>query len=505
MNKILAIILSAFVLAGCKHWVNEEKAQNYSAPKREFRGAWIQCVNGQFLGMGTQEMQKTLSYQLDELKKDGVNAIIFQVRPECDALYESPYEPWSRFLMGEQGVAPVPYWDPLEWMVRQCHAREMEIHAWINPFRAKTKNTNVLAPNHYAKRYPERCFSYDGLLIMNPALQENREFICHVAADIVRRYDVDGLHIDDYFYPYPAAGFSIPDNVEYDMYGQGMSRDDWRRENVNVFIRMLSDSIHQTKPWVKFGVSPFGIYRNKKSDPLRGSNTNGLQNYDDLYADVLTWVENGRIDYCVPQIYWQMGHQLADYTTLIEWWNKYAAQRPLFIGEDVERSVKFPDLTNPDIHQQKAKIELGRSLPNVKGVCLWYAKAVVDNVGNYGSLLRNKYFKSPALQPAMPFIDKEAPKKPLKPKAVWTSDGYMLFWTTPKSKKWNDEVRQFVVYQYRRGEKPDFEDPERIMEITSHNYVKLPYVDGKTKYTYYITSLDRLHNESVPVKINVKL
>ena len=268
---------------------------------------------------------------------------------------------------GEQGVAPVPYWDPLEWMVRQCHAREMEIHAWINPFRAKTKNTNVLAPNHYAKRYPERCFSYDGLLIMNPALQENREFICHVAADIVRRYDVDGLHIDDYFYPYPAAGFSIPDNVEYDMYGQGMSRDDWRRENVNVFIRMLSDSIHQTKPWVKFGVSPFGIYRNKKSDPVSGSNTNGLQNYDDLYADVLTWVDNGWIDYCVPQLYWQMGTQLADYTTLIEWWNKYAAQRPLFIGEDVERSVKFPDLRQSRTSTSRKRKRAWTQLPNVQG------------------------------------------------------------------------------------------------------------------------------------------
>ena len=173
--------------------------------KREFRGAWIQCVNGQFLGMTTQTMQKTLAYQLDELQKTGVNAIFFQVRPECDALYESKIEPWSRFLTGQQGKAPNPYWDPLAWMIEQCHARGMELHAWINPYRAKTKGTTALAANHVASVHPERVFNYDGQLILNPGLAENRQFICDVVADIVKRYDIDGLHIDDYFYPYPSA------------------------------------------------------------------------------------------------------------------------------------------------------------------------------------------------------------------------------------------------------------------------------------------------------------
>ena len=183
--------------------------------KREFRGAWIQSVNGQFMGMGTEKMQRTLSYQLDELQKDGVNAIIFQVRPECDALYASSYEPWSRFLTGRQGVAPSPYWDPLYWMINECHRRGMELHAWINPFRAKTKNTTELASNHIARQRPELVFPYDGLYILNPAYQENRTYICKVVADILKRYDVDGLHIDDYFYPYPVQGCVIPDNFEY--------------------------------------------------------------------------------------------------------------------------------------------------------------------------------------------------------------------------------------------------------------------------------------------------
>ena len=174
--------------------------------KREFRGAWIQCVNGQFQGIGTQQMQQALRYQLDELQKDGVNAIIFQVRPECDALYPSKLEPWSKFLSGRQGQAPSPYWDPLQWMIEECHKRGMELHAWINPYRAKTKTTNQLANNHIAVQHPERIFLYDGQYILNPALRENREYICQVVNDIVTRYDVDGLHIDDYFYPYPAAG-----------------------------------------------------------------------------------------------------------------------------------------------------------------------------------------------------------------------------------------------------------------------------------------------------------
>ena len=373
--------------------------------KREMRGAWIQCVNGQFLGMGTQKMQQTLSYQLDELQKDGVNVIIFQVRPECDALYESSLEPWSRFLTGQQGKAPSPYWDPLQWMITECHRRGMELHAWINPYRAKTKNTTQLSQNHIAVRKPASCFKYDDLLLLNPGLPENRDYICEVARDIVSRYDIDGIHMDDYFYPYPVAGQTIPDDAQYRQYSNGIKdRGDWRRYNVDLFIEQFYKTVHDTKPWVKVGISPFGIYRNKKSSPI-GSNTNGLQNYDDLYADILLWVNNGWLDYCVPQIYWEIGNKAADYDTLIRWWSQHAAQRPLVIGEDVERTVKYTDPKNPASHQLPAKMQLHQQLPGVKGSVLWYAKAAVDNVGNYGTMLRNTYWRYPALQPSMPFID----------------------------------------------------------------------------------------------------
>ena len=465
---------------------------------REFRGAWIQCVNGQFMGMSTADMQKTLTYQLDELQKDGANAIIFQVRPECDALYNSSIEPWSRFLTGEQGKAPSPYWDPLQWMIEQCHKRGMELHAWINPYRAKTKTTHVLSPKHIAHKRRDLVFEYDGQYILNPAYDENRQYICHVVGDILRRYDVDGLHIDDYFYPYPAAGCTIPDEQLYRRNPGGHSNiGDWRRYNVNLFMKEMHDTIRAVKPWVKFGVSPFGIYRNKKSDP-NGSDTRGLQNYDDLYADVLLWINNGWVDYCVPQIYWQIGHPTADYKTLIQWWDRNASARPLYIGEDVERTVKYKDDDNPNQNQMPAKYKLHDFANNVQGTVLWYAKAAVDNIGNYGKMLRNVYWRTPALQPLMPFISKKQPGKPRKVKMVWTSDGPMLFWTAPKtkskSKDWASNAHQYAVYC-----------DGTLVAVTSDTFFKLPYVDGKTKHTYVVTSLNRIHNESKAVKKKIKL
>ena len=450
-------------------------------------------MNGQFLGMSTQTMQQTLTYQLDELKKDGVNAIIFQVRPECDALYQSSMEPWSRFMTGAQGKSPSPYWDPLAWMVEQCHKRGMELHAWINPYRAKTKTTKELASSHVAIRHPEWVFSYDGQFILNPGIPECRDYICNVVADIVRRYDVDGLHMDDYFYPYPVAGQSIDDGRQFRSYNNGIKDiGDWRRYNVNVFIKQMYETIKSVKPWVKFGVAPFGIYRNKKSSPI-GSNTNGLQNYDDLYADVLLWVNNGWVDYNVPQLYWEIGHKAADYETLIRWWNTHAGKRHLYIGEDIERTTKKADLKNPNINQMPAKYRLHSEMNNVKGTVLWYAKAAVDNIGNYGMVLRNSYWKNPALQPEMPFIDDKAPKKVRKMKVINTEDGPVLFWTVPKGKGWKDEAVKYVVYRFGQGEQVNTNDPSKIVAITNNTFYN---IKENGRAVYVVTALDRMSNES---------
>lgn len=478
-------------------------AQEY--PKREFRGAWIQAVNGQFQGMSPQKMQETLISQLNILQEAGINAIIFQIRPEADALYASKYEPWSRFLTGVQGKAPNPYWDPLQFMIDECHKRNMELHAWINPYRAKTKGTASVAGNHPTKLYPDRFIEYDGQLYFDPGFPENRAYICRIVKDILERYDVDAIHMDDYFYPYPSPGKTIRDDVSFAQYGTGYAnREDWRRNNVNQLIKEMHETIRATKPWVKFGISPFGIYRNQKNDP-NGSQTNGLQNYDDLYADILLWVNNGWVDYNIPQVYWEIGHPAADYQELVKWWATHADNRPLFIGQDVMRTVKNADLQNPNIHQQARKMQLQRSYPAIEGSCQWYAAAVVDNPGNYRTTLTRYYHRYPALQPLYPFIDKKAPGKVRKVKDIWMSDGYVLFWTAPKAKTEMDKAIEYVVYRFKKGEKRDIEDASKIVCITRNTFYKLPYEDGETTYYYVITALDRLQNESKAVKKKIKL
>lgn len=474
-------------------------------PKREFRAAWIQSVNGQFRGMPTEKLKQNLIGQLNSLQKAGINAIIFQVRPEADALYASRLEPWSRFLTGVQGKAPEPYWDPMQFMIDECHKRGMEFHAWINPYRTKTTLKSELAPNHVYNIHPEWFVTYGDQLYFDPALPESRRHICMVVSDIVSRYDVDAIHMDDYFYPYPIKGKDFPDDASFARFGGGFSnKGDWRRSNVNVLIKKLHETIREIKPWVKFGVSPFGIYRNESSDPL-GSKTKGLQNYDDLYADVLLWAREGWIDYNIPQIYWHIGHPVADYETLVKWWARNTENRPLFIGQSVMNTVQNADPKNPSINQLPRKMALQRAYQTIGGSCQWPASAVVENAGKYRDALIAGYHKYPALPPVFDFMDNEAPAKVRKMKPVWTEDGYILFWTAPKYKEEMNRAVQYVVYRFNDKEKVNIDDPSHIVAITRDNFYKLPYEDGKTKYRYVVTALDRLHNESKSVGKKIKL
>ena len=474
-------------------------------PKREFRAAWIQSVNGQFRGMPTEKLKQNLIGQLNSLQKAGINAIIFQVRPEADALYASRLEPWSRFLTGVQGKAPEPYWAPMQFMIDECHKRGMEFHAWINPYRTKTTLKSELAPNHVYNIHPEWFVTYGDQLYFDPALPESRRHICMVVSDIVSRYDVDAIHMDDYFYPYPIKGKDFPDDASFARFGGGFSnKGDWRRSNVNVLIKKLHETIREIKPWVKFGVSPFGIYRNESSDPL-GSKTKGLQNYDDLYADVLLWAREGWIDYNIPQIYWHIGHPVADYETLVKWWARNTENRPLFIGQSVMNTVQNADPKNPSINQLPRKMALQRAYQTIGGSCQWPASAVVENAGKYRDALIAEYHKYPALPPVFDFMDNEAPAKVRKMKPVWTEDGYILFWTAPKYKEEMNRAVQYVVYRFNDKEKVNIDDPSHIVAITRDNFYKLPYEDGKTKYRYVVTALDRLHNESKSVGKKIKL
>ena len=497
----LILLLALFLATG----VGAQIQQQSPYPKREFRGAWIQAVNGQFRGIPTEKLKQTLIDQLNSLRGAGINAIIFQVRPEADALYASQLEPWSRFLTGVQGQAPSPYWDPMQFMIDECHKRGMEFHAWINPYRVKTSLKSELSPNHLYNIHPEWFVTYNNQLFFDPALPESRRHICMVVADIVSRYDVDAIHMDDYFYPYPAKGMDFPDDASFARYGGGFTnRADWRRSNVNILIQKIHETIRGLKPWVKFGISPFGIYRNEKNDPL-GSKTNGLQNYDDLYADVLLWARNGWVDYNIPQIYWQIGHPAADYETLVKWWAKNTENRPLFIGQSVMNTIQNADPKNPSMNQLPRKMALERAYQTIGGSCQWPASAVVENAGKYRDALVQEYHKYPALVPVFDFMDDKAPGKVRKVKKVWTEDGYMLFWTPPKAKDEMDRAVQYVVYRFGDKEKVNIDDASHIVAVTRNNFYKLPYKDGKNKYRYVVTALDRLHNESKSVSKKVKL
>lgn len=503
--KLKDLFLCLLLLAACPLVLQAQCTKQQRYPKREFRAAWIQAVNGQFKGMPTEKMKATLIGQLNSLQGAGINAIIFQVRPEADALYASKIEPWSRYLTGVQGRAPQPYWDPMEFMIDECHKRGMEFHAWINPYRVKTSLANQLAPQHIYNRHPEWFLTYGNQLFFDPALPQSRDYICQVVSDIVSRYDVDAIHMDDYFYPYPTKGVEFLDSASFARYGRGFDNiGDWRRSNVNLLIRKIHETIRGLKPWVKFGVSPFGIYRNQSSDPL-GSRTRGLQNYDDLYADVLLWAREGWIDYNIPQIYWQIGHPVADYAELVDWWAKHSEGRPLFIGQSVTNTVQNADPKNPNMNQLPAKMALQRSYQTIGGSCQWYAGAVVENVGRYREALVAEYHKYPALPPVFDFMDDKAPGKVRKMKPVWTEDGYILFWTAPKYKDEMDRPVRYVVYRFADKEDVDIDDPSHIVAITRQPWYKLPYEDGKTKYRYVVTALDRLHNESKSVKKKIKL
>lgn len=500
------IVIFLFTITSCSTTRTTSYAPSISEEggKREFRGAWIQTVSQtEYKDMSPSQMKKSFIRKLNFLQACGINAIIFQVRPEADAFYKSDIEPWSRFLTGEQGVAPEGNFDPMAFLIQECHKRNMEFHAWLNPYRAGTIGSTHFASSHIYYKHPEWFVTYNKQILFDPGLPECRQFICKVVRDIVSRYDVDAIHMDDYFYPYPVAGVSFPDDKSFQKYGlqKGYTekqRGDWRRENVNALIQDLRRTILLAKPWVRFGISPFGIYRNKKSTPDgSGSNTNGLQNYDDLYADILYWVKQGWIDYTIPQIYWEIGHSAADYITLIKWWNANAYDRHLYIGQDVARTMKADQLTR--------KMRYERSLPYVKGNCFWPANEILWNNKGVADSLRQNYHRYPALIPAYTHQHDRSPKKVSQLKATWTPEGYFLHWEAEQSRSNPELASYFVIYRFRKGESIDIEDPSKIVTITRETSYQLPYKKGTTTYRYVVTAVDRFHNESKGKTVKVKL
>ena len=313
--------------------------QGNAQPKFEMRGAWIATVANidwpKSPGLTVDEQKQQMIEILDTMQSLNMNSIVFQIRPTADAFYDSEHEPWSYFLNGEQGLAPEPYFDPLDFVIGEAHKRFIEVHVWLNPYRVlNNDNLSVLHKDHLYYRQPELFVKYGNQYYFNPGLDQTRTYLKTIVEDVVSRYDIDAIHFDDYFYPYRIAGQPFPDQNTFKAHPRGFTNiEDWRRNNVDLIIAELSEAIKAIKPWVEFGISPFGVWRNASKDPVRGSKTRaGQTNYDDLYADILKWLDEGTIDYVVPQLYWEIGKTVADYSILADWWSKYSFNRNLYIG-----------------------------------------------------------------------------------------------------------------------------------------------------------------------------
>ena len=509
----LLFIITTFIIlfSSCGSQKQRVTFSDIAHPKREFRGAWLSTAwQSRYKTMSSSQMQAYFTNILDQMHADGINAVIFQARPYADAFYKSDLEPWSAFLTGIQGKAPDNDFDPLAFLVEECHKRNMELHAWLNPYRVSASSNDTFSRNHIYNRYPERFVKYDGKIYFDPGIPANRRFICDVVKDIIIRYNVDAIHMDDYFYPYPVTGQPFPDDKSFNTYArqQGFSenqRSDWRRNNVNMLIQDIKHTISTTKPWVRFGISPFGIYRNKKSTPDgSGSNTNGLQNYDDLYADVKLWVKNGWIDYNMPQVYWEIGHKAADYKTLIEWWANNNFEQPLYIGQDIKRTMDATTQPSGD-NQLAEKMLLSRSFSTVHGNCFWPAYELLDNYKGVANRLQSNYHKYPALIPAYTHMHKKSPKKIDNLQEFYTSTSHTLRWDS-KSDKYDPETAQYyVVYRFAQGEKENLDNAQNIVSITRDKSITLPYEGGGKQYKYVVTAVDAFHNESKGRSKKVKL
>ncbi|MBL7695780.1 MAG: family 10 glycosylhydrolase [Ferruginibacter sp.] len=376
--------------------------------KPEFRGVWIATVDNidwPSKGNYNSDSQKVEFIRiLDMHQRNGMNAMIVQIRPVTDAFYPSPYEPWSEFLTGRQGRPPMPYYDPLEFMISETHKRGMEFHAWMNPYRAVFNvNTSSIAPNHITRIHPEWFLTYGDRRYFDPGNKEVQQYVTNVVKDVVSRYPVDAIHFDDYFYPYRIPGKEFPDNASYKQLGNGMSKEDWRRSNVDSIIRMLSTAIRETNPRCQFGISPFGVWRNEDKDPINGSKTKGAQtNYDDLYADILLWLRNGWIDYVAPQLYWEFGHRVAPYEVLLDWWSKHTYGKNCYIGLGIYRAGS--NSAWKDITQLPRQIEALRNTPNIQGMIFFSSKSFNSNPNGWSDSLRLQYFREPVKTPGVNWI-----------------------------------------------------------------------------------------------------
>jgi len=374
--------------------------------KRELRAAWIATLTNidwpSRPGLPVADQQRELVHLFDEMQRANMNAVFVQVRPCGDAFFPSRWAPWSAYLTGTQGKDPG--YDPLDFMIREAHRHNMQLHAWFNPYRVSVKDQlDQLAPNNPARQHPDWVVKYGGKLFYNPGLPKVKDLLVSSIVEVVKKYEIDGVHFDDYFYPYPVAKQEFPDSATYQQYGSGFKNvGDWRRDNVNRLVSEIAARIRAINPSVQFGISPFGVWRNKAVDPSGSDTTSGLTNYDNLYADTRTWIKNGWIDYVAPQLYWAIGFKPAAYEKLVPWWANEVAGTSVhvYVGQAAYRinASSTGGWENPN--EMPNQLILNRRYGAVKGSIFFNLKSLLANRLGFLDRLRTDLYKKPALPPA---------------------------------------------------------------------------------------------------------
>src|ERR1700722_8123449 len=418
------------------------------AIQREFRGLWVATVNNidwpSQRELDSAHQKQELLAILDRAAALRFNVVVLQVRASCDAFYDSKIEPWSEYLTGRMGQAPSPPYDPLQFAVAEAHKRGLELHAWFNPYRARLSDVKTpVASNHVTLKHPELVRTYGKSLWLDPGEQATRDYSLSVIMDVVRRYDIDGVHFDDYFYPYPEKAngqkVNFPDDVPWQRYreqGGKLSRADWRRENVNRFVQAVYQALKSEKPWVKFGISPFGIWR-----PTHPAQITGFDAYDQLYADSRKWLAEGWLDYCAPQLYWPVAQKAQSFPILLQWWaSQNTKHRTLLAGMKVNGWKDVPD----DAREVAREIELTRAQAGASGEILWHARPLLSMTDRVAEILQRQVYAAPALVPASARLCDDAPGQPLLQAGV-EQGALKLSWESGSNTVWQWVLQKKVA------------------------------------------------------------
>lgn len=497
-----SILNTLFVLALLYPFTSTAQSD---APRKEFRGVWIATVDNidwpSRKGLPADSQRAEFIRLLDAHQAAGMNVVVMQVRPATDAFYPSPMEPWSEWLTGRQGLPPSPYYDPMAFMIAETHRRGMEFHAWCNPYRATFSiGRSSIAPSHITRTHPEWFLTYGSTRYFDPGNKQAQDYVNHVIRDLVSRYDIDALHFDDYFYPYTIPGKEFPDAESYRRSGSSLSLEDWRRSNVDSIILSLSKTIKSVKPWVRFGISPFGVWRNSDKDP-EGSHTKaGQTNYDNLYADILLWMKNGWIDYVVPQLYWEFNHRAAPYEVLLDWWDKHTYGVPCYAGLGYFKAGTNAIWKDPTLLPRQVKAQ--RMEEHVQGAVYFSGKTFLANPTGFSDSLARNYYRIPALVPPAAGLKTAAPEAPevhAERSAVGSSSAQWHINIAPAAE--TSLVKIYVISRVPVGASGEGDIIRIVPADQATDFVlDTPQAD-QGRYRYVITAVNRYNQESAGVEL----